>query len=85
MKKNILTALFPIVLTICFSSFANAQQKPSERSLAMEIQKIKAKQAARNIMLQQSTSHTTVERPASLPRATVNPVIQPARRQVASP
>jgi hypothetical protein len=51
--------VFITLLTICTSTKAQAQQKPSDRSLASELPLIKAKQAARARMLRQSSQATT--------------------------
>jgi hypothetical protein len=52
MKKNIKINFFFLAIAIFFTVTSQAQQqKPSERSFAAEINKVKEKQAARNKMI----------------------------------
>ena len=73
MKKRfiIYTLLLSIPFFISYSSQAQQQKKPSERSFAAEINKIKTIQATRNqkiSQIQQPTDNTTV--PVSNPSTT---------------
>jgi hypothetical protein len=70
MKKNIKINFLFLATTVFFAVTSQAQQqKPSERSFAVEINKVKEKQAARNTTIakmQQTISATpaTVAQPA---------------------
>jgi hypothetical protein len=72
MKKNIKINFLFLAVAILFAAISQAQQqKPSERSFATELNKVKEKQAARNTMIakMQQTVNTT---PATIGQPALN-------------